>query len=55
MTGDATLRVYHDEKHVGWLHDTQPLRFEYAPGWLEYRDALSLSPLLPLSQQVHVS
>lgn len=53
MTGDATLRVYHDEKHVGWLYDTQPLRFEYAPGWLEYRDALSLSPLLPLSQQVH--
>ena len=46
MTGDATLRVYHDEKHVGWLYDTQPLRFEYAPGWLEYRDAVSLYALI---------
>lgn len=53
MTSDATLRVYHDEKHVGWLYDTQPLRFEYSPEWFEYRDAVSLSPLLPLSQQVH--
>ncbi|MGE4534354.1 HipA N-terminal domain-containing protein [Halomonas sp.] len=54
MAGDDTLEVYHGDKHVGRLHDAQPLRFEYAPAWLEHPEAVSLSPTLPLSQQVHV-
>ncbi len=54
MASDDTLEVYHSDKHVGRLHDAQPLRFEYAPEWLEHPEAVSLSPSLPLSQQVHI-
>ncbi|MDR5904794.1 HipA N-terminal domain-containing protein [Franzmannia qiaohouensis] len=53
MASDGTLALYHRDRHVGRLHDTQPLRFEYAPAWLEHPEAVSLSPSLPLSQQVH--
>ncbi|MGM0702984.1 MAG: HipA N-terminal domain-containing protein [Pseudomonadota bacterium] len=54
MASDVTLEVYHGDKHVGRLHDAQPLRFEYAPEWLEHPEAVSLSLSLSLSQQVHV-
>ncbi|WP_346799316.1 type II toxin-antitoxin system HipA family toxin [Halomonas sp. Bachu 37] len=53
MASDDTLAVYQGERHVGWLYDTQPLRFEYALAWLEYPEAVSLSPALPLSRQIH--
>ncbi|MGY2461199.1 HipA domain-containing protein [Vreelandella sulfidaeris] len=53
MVSDGTLTIYHDERHVGWLYDTQPLRFEYASEWLEHSKAVGLSPSLPLTQQVH--
>ncbi|MBE0463026.1 type II toxin-antitoxin system HipA family toxin [Halomonas sp. AOP43-A1-21] len=53
MASDDTLTVYQGEKVVGWLYDIQPLRFEYALEWLEYSKAVSLSPSLPLTQQVH--
>ncbi|WP_447527896.1 HipA domain-containing protein [Vreelandella sp. TE19] len=53
MASDATLTVYHGERLVGWLYDTQPLRFEYTPTWREHSGAVSLSPSLPLSQPVH--
>ncbi|XKH60866.1 HipA N-terminal domain-containing protein [Halomonas sediminis] len=53
MANDDALAVYRGERHVGLLYDTQPLRFEYAPEWLEYSEAVSLSPSMPLSQQVH--
>ncbi|BBI59864.1 hypothetical protein HSBAA_11700 [Vreelandella sulfidaeris] len=47
MVSDGTLTIYHDERHVGWLYDTQPLRFEYASEWLEHSKAVGLSPSLP--------
>ncbi len=53
MASDYTLAVYQGERHVGWLYDAQSLRFEYAPAWLAYAKAVSLSPSLPLTQQVH--
>lgn len=54
MASDDTLAVYHGDKHVGQLHDTQPLRFEYAPAWLGHPEAASLSPSLPLTRHVHL-
>ena len=53
MVSDAMLAVYYAQTLVGWLFNTHPLRFEYAPAWREQSDAVSLSPSLPLSQQVH--
>jgi serine/threonine-protein kinase HipA len=53
MASDDTLELYHGDRHVGRLYNVEPLRFEYAPAWLE-PGAVSLSPSLPLSQQVHV-
>lgn len=54
MANDDTLKVYHGDQYVGRLYDAQPLRFEYAPEWLEHPEAVSLSPSLPLMQQAHV-
>lgn len=54
MARDDTLEVYQGDNHVGRLHDADPMRFEYAPAWLERPDAVSLSPALPLTRQVHV-
>ncbi|MDZ7854372.1 MAG: type II toxin-antitoxin system HipA family toxin [Halomonas sp.] len=54
MASDDTLEVYHGDHYVGRLYDAHPLRFEYAPAWVEHPDAVSLSPLLPFEQQVHV-
>jgi serine/threonine-protein kinase HipA len=54
MASDDTLAVYHGDKHVGRLYDAQPLRFEYSSGWMEHPDAVSLSPALPLTQEVHL-
>ncbi len=54
MASDDALELYHGDRHVGRLHDAQPLRFEYVTAWLEYPEAVSLSPSLPLAQQVHV-
>lgn len=54
MASDDTLAVYHGDKYVGQLHDTQPLRFEYAPAWLGHPEAVSLSPSLPLTRHVHL-
>ncbi|MBD3894649.1 type II toxin-antitoxin system HipA family toxin [Halomonas sp. ML-15] len=53
MASNDALELYHGHRHVGRLHDAQPLRFEYAPAWLGHSEAVSLSPSLPLSQQVH--
>ncbi len=54
MASDNALEVYHGDDYVGQLHDAQPLRFEYAPGWQEHPEAVSLSPSLPLTQRVHI-
>ncbi|MBR2514280.1 MAG: HipA N-terminal domain-containing protein [Halomonas sp.] len=51
MASEETLALYHGERQVGWLYDSQPLRFEYAAAWLAYPEAVSLSPSLPLTQQ----
>ncbi|WNL38304.1 type II toxin-antitoxin system HipA family toxin [Halomonas sp. PAMB 3232] len=53
MASDAVLTLYQGERLVGWLFNTHPLRFEYAPAWREQSDAVSLSPSLPLSPLVH--
>lgn len=50
MASDDTLTLYKDERQVGQLYDAQPLRFEYAPAWLEYSEAVNLSPSLSLTQ-----
>lgn len=55
MASNDTLAVYQGKRHVGRLYDAQPLCFEYASAWLEYSEAVSLSPSLPLTQQVHAS
>ncbi len=47
MASDDTLALYHGDRHVGQLHDAQPLRFEYAPAWLENPEAVSPSPSIP--------
>ncbi|EWH00780.1 type II toxin-antitoxin system HipA family toxin [Halomonas sp. BC04] len=51
---DDALEVYHGDQWVGRLHDSQPLRFEYAPAWQQQPKSVSLSPSLPLTQRVHV-
>ncbi|MCS2608492.1 type II toxin-antitoxin system HipA family toxin [Halomonas dongshanensis] len=53
MASNSCLAVYQAEKLVGWLHDANPLRFEYVSTWREHPNAVSLSPSLPLSQLVH--
>lgn len=53
MASDAVLTLYQGARLVGWLFNTHPLCFEYAPAWREQPDAVSLSPSLPLSQPVH--
>ncbi len=50
MASDDALEVYHGDRHVGRLYNAHPLRFEYAPAWLEHPAAVSLSPSLPLTQ-----
>ena len=47
------LDLFWGELHVGRLHNTQPLRFDYTQEWLANNQANSLSPQLPLTQQRH--
>ncbi|MGJ7457866.1 type II toxin-antitoxin system HipA family toxin [Halomonas sp. RA08-2] len=54
MAREDTLEVYQGDNHVGRLHNADLMRFEYAPAWLEHPDAVSLSPSLPLTRQIHV-
>ena len=42
---DGRLDVFIDEKRVGALFDTAPLSFEYAPEWLDDRQAIPLGSI----------
>ncbi|WP_235272420.1 HipA N-terminal domain-containing protein [Halomonas sp. KO116] len=47
------LDLFWGKLHIGRLHNTRPLRFEYTHEWLTNSQANSLSPRLPLTQQQH--
>lgn len=43
----SALDVFHGAQLVGTVHDTSPLRFEYAPAWLQREDRFPLA-MIPL-------
>lgn len=48
MASSSLLSVYLDKEHVGTLHQTTPLAFEYEAAWLADANAQAIDPTIPL-------